>query len=307
MKKIYFSRINFKVKNGENDSNEIEKLKKLSVLELLERDLEHNEKNTIKEENKEVTELAKYNPAGSEYYDDTKLTGSLIKTGQVITKFYNRETAEIEEIDPKDTEYKITYIYDSISGIIAYRITSSFGEEQFNKAFQDILKQAMLRTMTRTEFPFEIPDFEIEVDSIYNNLNMENLEAQLKLIEPIKEIKVNFLSNNIEVQCKKELTKARVNEFEVKLKSDSGLNLDSDEIKEIYIKINRFLKKSEEIEELDLKAKITFSVKTMLGDCYSNLKYSKFKHNISDSAKLPEFYTKSLNCMENLLNNELVK
>ncbi|MGL5964395.1 MAG: hypothetical protein ACRCZ2_08385 [Fusobacteriaceae bacterium] len=310
MKKIYFSKVKFNL--NENEFESIKNLKKISVLELLERDLEYTKMVTIKEGDKEITENAIYNPAGSDYFDDgKKLIGAIIKTGQVITKFYDRETAEIKEIDPKNTEYKINYIYDSITGIVAYRVTSSFREEQFNSAFESLLNQAMKRTIGRTEFPFSIPDFKVEVESIYNNLNILELESELEKIEPIEEIKVSFESNNVQVQCNEELSDSRSTEYEIKIKAKTslGINLENVMVKKIYLDIKNFLIISEEkaAEDLELKAKVNVSIKTVDGDCYSNLQYSKFKHNISDKAKLPEFYNESIKTIESLLVNELIK
>lgn len=308
MKKIYFSKVKFNLEENLSTEN----LKKISVLELLERDLVYTQMVTIKEGDKEITEEAIYNPAGSEHYDNgKKLVGSIIKTGQVITKFYDRETAEIKEIDPKNTEYKISYIYDSITGFVAYRVTNSFGEEQFNHAFESLLNQAMERTIARTKFPFEIPKFEVKVESLYNNLNVEKLESELKKIEPIEEIKIAFESNDIQFQCNEELSDLRSTEYQIKIKSESslGINLDNIMLKKIYSDIKEFLDnyKLKVEKDMKIKAKVNISIKTVDGDCYSNSQFSKFKHNINDKADLPEFYRESIKTIDLLLDNKLVK
>lgn len=284
MKKVFFSKIIFSSSDKKIPltDDDINLLKRLSVT-FFNPDIHLSTTKEIKDENGEKIgdEITTYSPAGTHPRNNyTGVGGAIIKSGQIISKFYNRENPDDVTNEINDAEFKINFYYSQLKSIVAFKKINTFGEEEFNKAFQSILKDAIIELAESSDI--KLKKFKVTLIPIMAKLTPENFSKALNLCAPIKEINFSYHTQDQNIQLNSDFDNLNANNFDFHIKSElsTGINLKNDFINNLFANIPEFIKISK--DKNLLKNRFTISFSTVNGGFYSNTNASKYTEEIEE-------------------------
>ena len=242
MKVLYFSKLNvnshiFEVYKAKVPSERLKEV--LTDIYLVFKDgLSYTfDKIKYDDEGNKHVENIKYEFVGIEFFRDDlnfTVTGKLVKR---MTIFINRleEDGTITKVPIKNDEV-VDFFFDVEKEIIAYYTAQRLGYVEFNKAFENILNDALMNHKNR---------YHVKIENLKEGLSIDNLKQRLKEIGKLSELVIDVIPPNMEddrldgIKDKlknrlKELEDANVTERTVIYKSSAaaGLEIDKPMIRE---------------------------------------------------------------------------
>ena len=239
---IYFSKINLISSEIFEVYEDIDALKNILsvVFEVLEDGEKYIRTDSHRDGNQIITNNIEYSLKILHIHDNDAIEGYLYKKSKIFYNEKDEGNGELRRKSVPNTE-AIRFYFDVYEETIGFYTTQRFGYQDFNDAFISILNRCLEKNGRSYRFNIQLRT---------EGLTVDNLKSELKKIDGITKIKFRFQPPNPGEEILEKIENAGNSIVEEMVKSNatgvsyvfdsksaSGLNLESDLLKDNFAKI----------------------------------------------------------------------